>query len=104
MLFFLLITRVKGAPIELSILLLSSLNNYMEPSNLVYHFQQSTANESIEFIKKTSSPRFYPFECMQMIYLAKDENNVERRRHIVKLLFGTQDLGTKILNKIFFIG
>ena len=104
-LFFLLETRVKGDLIELSFLLLSWLNHYLEPSNPVYHFQQSTMNEFIEFIKqKTFSPIFYPLESMQMIYLEKDENNVERKRHIVELLFGPQALGTKLLNKIFFIG
>ena len=48
--------------------------------------------------KKNASPSFYTFKCMQMFYLAKDEGNVERRRHIVEPLFGPQPLGKKLLN------
>ena len=53
----------------------------------------------IQAHKKTSSPRFYTFKCMQIFYLAKDESNVERRlRHIVEPFFGPQAFGTKLLN------
>ena len=48
--------------------------------------------------KKTSSPRFYTFKCMQMYYLAMDESNVEIRRHVVEPLLGPQPLGTKLFN------
>ena len=50
----------------------------------------------IQAHKKTSSPSFYTFKCMQMFYLVKDESNVERRRHIVESVFGPQALGTKL--------
>ena len=52
----------------------------------------------IQAHKKTSSPRFYTFKCMQMSYLAKDESNAEIRRHIVEPLFGPRPLGKKVLN------